>query len=93
MALVGGEKLDTYEAILLEKESKKNRNFIRRIVDEIAYPSVYLIVKYLDVVQHLKSYFHKSKIREFIPYRDGQKIALIAIWEYDKLRKDVRVLI
>ena len=93
MALVGGEKLDRHEAILLEKESKKNRNFIRRIVDEVAYPSVYVVVKYLDVIQHLKSYFHKSKIHEFIPYRDGQKIALIAIWEYSVLRKDVRVLV
>ncbi len=93
MALVGGEKLDRQEEILLQKESKYRSNFIRRIIDEVTYPSVYTVIKYLDVVQHLKSHFHKSKIYEFTPYRAGQKVALIAIWEYQDLRKDVYVLI
>ena len=92
MALDPDAKSGRQEEILLQKESKYRSNFIRRIIDEITYPSVYTVIKYLDVVQHFKSYFHRSKIKEFTPYRDGQKVALIAIWEYQKLRKDIRVL-
>lgn len=93
MAIDPDTKLLRQEEILLQKESKYRSNFIRRIIDEITYPSVYTVIKFLDVVQHFKSYFHKSKIKEFTPYRDGQKVALIAIWEYQKLRKDIRVLV
>lgn len=93
MALDPDAKLARQEEILLQKESKYRSNFIRRIIDEITYPTVYAVIKYLDVVQHFKSYFHKSKIKEFVPYRDGQKVALIAIWEYQILRKDIRVLL
>ena len=92
MAIDPDAKWGRQEELLLQKESKYRSNFIRRIIDEITYPSVYTVIKYLDVVQHFKSYFHRSKIKEFTPYRDGQKVALIAIWEYQKLRKDIRVL-
>ena len=92
MAIDPDAKWGRQEELLLQKESRYRSNFIRRIIDEITFPSVYTVIKYLDVVQHFKSYFHRSKIKEFTPYRDGQKVALIAIWEYQKLRKDIRVL-
>ena len=92
MAIDPDAKWGRQEELLLQKESRYRSNFIRRIIDEITFPSVYTVIKYLDVVQHFKSYFHRSKIKEFTPYRDGQKVALIAIWEYQKLRKDIGVL-
>jgi hypothetical protein len=93
LAIDPDAKLARQDEILLQKDSKYRSNFIRRIIDEITYPSVYTVLAYMNFVQRFKSYFHKSKIKEFEKYREGQKIALVAIWEYQSLRTDVRVLL
>jgi hypothetical protein len=81
------------EEILLQKESRKRSRFIYRIISEVAYPSVYAVIRFLDLKQKIKSLFHRSTVSEFTEYQNGQKIALIAIWEYQDIRKDIRTLI
>lgn len=93
MAIEPDTKLARHEEIILQKESKSRRNFIRRIIDEITYPSVYTVIRYLDLVQRFKSYFHKHKVEVFKNYKPGQKIALVAIWEYQTIRKDIEKLL
>lgn len=93
MAIDPASKIVRQEQILLEKESRAKKNFIRRIVAEISTPSVYTIVRFFDIKQKIKSYFHKSQIFEYKSYKPGQKVALLAIWEYEELRHDVEFLI
>ena len=81
------------EEISIAKESRESVNFVRRILDEVISPSAYVVLRFLDRTNRIKSYFHKSKTYEFAPFRDGQNIALVAIWEYEVLRKDVKELL
>lgn len=93
MAIDPNARLARQEEIVLQKESKYRSNFIRRIIDEITYPSVYTVIAYLDIVQRIRSYFHKTKVFEYTEYRPGQKIALVAIWEYKSVRQDISTLL
>lgn len=93
MAIDPGARIVQQEEIVLEKESRARKNFIRKIIAEISTPSVYTVIRYLDYQQRFKSYFHKNKVYEFKDYQQGQMVALIAIWEYDYIRRDIKNLI
>lgn len=93
MAIDPKSKIDRQEEILLEKESRVRRNFIRRVIAEITTPSVYTILRYLDLKQRFKSFFYKSKIYQFENFNHGQNIALLVIWEHEELREDIRSLV
>lgn len=93
MAIDPDFKDNQREEIELEKNSKKNVRTLKRIIDQLIYPNAYTIVRAKDFNQRLKSYFHKSKVMEFTEFRSGQKIALVAIWEFEDLRTDISHLL
>ena len=93
MAINPFDKIDKEEQVILSKETRSRNSLIRRVISELSFPSVYAVVRFQDLSQRVKSLFHKSVITEFTSYRSGQKIALVAIWEYEVPREDILILL
>ena len=93
MAFDPFERQRRTEEVATAKESRESYNVLRRIIDELLTPSAYVILRTLDRTNRFKSYFKRSNIIEYSDFQKGQKIALIAIWQYELLRKDVRVFL
>ena len=93
MAINPFDKIYKEEQVILSKETRSRNSLIRRVISELSFPSVYTVVRFQDLSQRVKSLFHKSVITEFTSYRSGQKIALVAIWEYEVPREDILILL